>query len=170
MIRQATILDASAIAQIHVQTWQIAYRGIVPDSYLDALSIEQRVEQWRSILSKSAAGTWVSEVDKEIVGWISFGQSRDQDAHKTGEIYAIYVQSTMWRYGIGRELMALAEEQLWRSKVETITLWVLEDNVSGREFYTTLGYSFDGTKREENTGGKMLVDYRYVKCCRSGAE
>lgn len=38
MIRQATPQDARAIAEIHVDTWQSACKGIVPDEFFENLS------------------------------------------------------------------------------------------------------------------------------------
>jgi hypothetical protein len=40
-VRPATPDDADAIASVHVRSWQAAYRGIVPDAMLDALSIQR---------------------------------------------------------------------------------------------------------------------------------
>ncbi len=47
IVRKAKIEDATGIAEVHVLTWQCAYRGQIPDSYLDGLSIEKRTEGWR---------------------------------------------------------------------------------------------------------------------------
>ncbi|MDJ0692874.1 GNAT family N-acetyltransferase [Mastigocoleus sp. MO_188.B34] len=163
MIRQATIQDASAIAQIHIHTWEIAYSGIVPDSHLTALSVENRTQRWLSTLSKSLTNTLVYQLDGKLVGWISLGISRDQDVSEAGEIYAIYVQPEMWGYGIGKDLMKFGEEQLWQRKVKSIVLWVLEDNFRARKFYQKGGYTLDGTKKELTIGEKMLSACRYVK-------
>ena len=39
-IRPATPRDVTAIATIHVETWQVVYRGQVPDEYLERLSVD----------------------------------------------------------------------------------------------------------------------------------
>ena len=36
-VRRATVDDADAIGWIHVESWQVAYRGLVPDWYLGSL-------------------------------------------------------------------------------------------------------------------------------------
>jgi hypothetical protein len=50
MIRRATINDARAIAEVHVKSWQVAYRGLLPEDFLQNLSVERREEQWRRAL------------------------------------------------------------------------------------------------------------------------
>ena len=41
-VRSARPGDAEAIAQLHVASWRVAYRGIVDDAYLDALDVGAR--------------------------------------------------------------------------------------------------------------------------------
>jgi hypothetical protein len=40
VVREASVNDAAAIADLHVRAWQMAYRGIVPDAILDGMSID----------------------------------------------------------------------------------------------------------------------------------
>ena len=41
-IRKATPEDARQIAEILVEDWKTAYRGIIDDDYLDSLNVEER--------------------------------------------------------------------------------------------------------------------------------
>jgi hypothetical protein len=59
IVRPATVEDAPAIAAIHVRVWQYAYRGIVPDSFLDSLSSERRTDQWMAALSQPGPKVFV---------------------------------------------------------------------------------------------------------------
>ena len=38
-LRDATPADALDIATVHVESWQVGYRGLMPDEVLDGLSI-----------------------------------------------------------------------------------------------------------------------------------
>jgi len=51
-IRAARFEDAQQIAEVHVASWQVAYRGILSDSLLDSLSVEAWTEQWQERLSR----------------------------------------------------------------------------------------------------------------------
>ena len=91
-IRPAVESDARAVAEAHVRTWQSAYRGIVPDAYLDALSSDRREIAWRESIARGSPELWVADSQSEITGWVAFGRSRDDDAAPTaGEVEAIYV-------------------------------------------------------------------------------
>lgn len=49
-VRTARLKDAFALGSLHVRAWRHAYRGLMPDSLLDSLDEQQRIEQWRQLL------------------------------------------------------------------------------------------------------------------------
>src|SRR5258708_35048119 len=52
-VRTARFEDARQIAEVHVSSWQAAYRGIVPDTLLDSLSVEAWTGLWQERLSQA---------------------------------------------------------------------------------------------------------------------
>jgi ribosomal protein S18 acetylase RimI-like enzyme len=164
IIRPAGPEDALEIATIHVEAWRVAYRGIVPDDYLRALSIEQRHARWRQIL-EAGGSVWVAEDGDKAVGWISAARSRDVDASQTtGEIWAVYVDPGHWGKGAGRALCAAAEGELRRQGFTDITLWVLKDNERALQFYVSTGLIRDACEdRIIQLGGKALREVRMRK-------
>ena len=125
MLCLATIEDAEAIATIHVRTWQSAYEGILPAPYLAALSIQERANLWRRIISEQNATVLLAVARRREVGFISFGPTRDKDGKEKAEIYAIYVLSEFWNQGIGRELLDEAERRIKDNHFIALTLRVL---------------------------------------------
>lgn len=163
-IRWAEVDDACAIAEVHVASWQAAYRGIVPSDVLEQLSVEQRAIRQREQILKHPRSAAVVMSDQRIVGFCAFGDCRDDDkpGGVTGEIIAIYLEPSHWRRGFGSRLLRWAEDQLrLRKKTEAI-LWVLEDNNQSRHFYEAMGYQPDGA-RKMDTIGIALPHVRYAR-------
>ncbi|MFO1368949.1 MAG: GNAT family N-acetyltransferase [Marinagarivorans sp.] len=162
-IRPATLSDARQIAEVHVSSWQYAYRGLVPDSYLDRLSVDKRETAWQRSISDGAPELWVAEQNSKILGWVAFGPSRDDDASPSvGEIEAIYILPDYWRQGVGRELWLVAQNRLIARNFSTVTLWVLTDNERAIQFYLTIGFSLDHhASRASERDGKVLTEARY---------
>lgn len=162
-IRPAVLGDAAAIAKVHIASWQEAYTGIVPAEILDNLDVQRREEQWRAHLQdaeRESIRIWVAEREGEIVGFASFGPSRDEDADRhTWELYAIYLTPEAWGRGVARELMRTVLAQ--PEAAETVTLWVLADNERARHFYRRHGFTPDGTERLEDFGPAQLQEVRY---------
>jgi ribosomal protein S18 acetylase RimI-like enzyme len=147
-IRDAEVSDAEAIARIHVRSWQVAYRGMIPDSLLDNLSVQDRVIQWHKRLADHKESTLVVEAGGNIAGWATFGQSRDDDADaRTGELTAIYLDPLVWGRGLGKLLYREIEKRLQQAAFTEVTLWVLEVNSRARRFYSSMGYGEDGTTK-----------------------
>ena len=60
-IRPTRMEDIPEIAGVHVRSWQAAYRGLLPQGYLDGLDPSQRIGQWEESLSaadRSDGGTF----------------------------------------------------------------------------------------------------------------
>jgi ribosomal protein S18 acetylase RimI-like enzyme len=171
-IRSATADDARAIATIHVEAWRAAYRGIVPDEYLDSLSIDGRESTWRQNLLAADTSTWVAQESDAVVGWISAGPSRDTDADRSAdEIWAVYVAPERWGKGVGSSLCLQAEQHLRTDGCIAVTLWVLKDNERAVKFYQSNGFVLDiGATKERERGGKTLSEVRFRKPLIAGCE
>ena len=163
-IREAVPADARAIAEIHVRSWQAAYRGQLTDDFLDALAVEDRLDQHRRSLEEPRAGwtTWVVEEGAGPVGFAVTGPSEDADAgERTAEVYAIYLDPERLGTGTGRRLFEHAVEDLRSRGFRTATLWVLETNVRARRFYEAAGWANDGTVTSERVDCEMRPTVRY---------
>ncbi len=147
LVRTARPEDARPVAEVHVASWRHAYRGLLAEEYLERLSVEDREAMWLGAFSDPdlRSGAFVAEVDGRIVGFASFGPSRDEDVPEgTGEVPAIYVDPSMLGTGVGRELFGAATLALRDAGFARATLWVLEANALARRFYEKAGWSWDG--------------------------
>jgi GNAT superfamily N-acetyltransferase len=164
-IRRALPADARAIAEVTVRGWQTAYRDLMPDEFLDGLSVAGREAAWREMLDRDAGGgvpAWLAERGGRGVGFVSSGPPRDHDVPlPAAEVYAIYVLPEEWRTGIGRSLLEAAVGH-WRSHgATTLVLWVLEGNGPARAFYEALGWEPDGGRQKLEIAGTSLAELRY---------
>jgi GNAT superfamily N-acetyltransferase len=159
-LRLATPDDARGVAVVHVRTWQEAYRGMVPDELLDALSIDERVKAYAKfrVLDDPERPLYVAEIDGDIVGFANVGPSREEQ--DTGELYAIYVRASHWDTGVGRALMVTGVDWLAQRYPDS-TLWVLGSNDRARRFYERGGWRVDGTTKDDDRGSFVLSEVRY---------
>lgn len=163
-IRDPTAADARAVAEVHVRSWQAAYRGLMPDDFLDSLSVEDREREWRAWLASPPPreGGLVAEEDGKVLGFVRFGPSRDEGGRQdAGEVYAIYVVPEAFRTGTGRELFARASRMLRERGFTEATLWVLEANERARHFYEAAGWRPDGAVSTERMDCLRMPTVRY---------
>jgi ribosomal protein S18 acetylase RimI-like enzyme len=162
--RRATIDDAAKIAHLLITAWRTAYRGIVPDSYLQSLSLEERTERLRQSFLEEARSTYLAETGDELLGFVTIGPNRDPDvdAACVGEIRGIYLAPEHWRQGIGTYLLMQGQRILKRRGYAQATLWVLAANIRARRFYEAMGFRVDGATQELSFGA-VLQAFRYRK-------
>ena len=135
MIRQATIEDASRIAEISIFTKRMNYRAIfrndkvsfgemqvypLADSYIHNPQLLQ--------------GIWVFD-DEFVKGFINIDGKR---------IAELYVDSFFENQGIGGRLLSFAVTK------GCDTLWVLDKNTDAQRFYSHLIFEPKGKKYERN--------------------
>lgn len=170
-IRAATPDDARRIAEIHVAGWQSAYRGQMPDSLLDGLSVDLRAETRRRDLETPRSPehrTWVAEDGGRIVAFAMTGPSRDADAAAdVAELFALYADPARWGTGSGRALMAHVIADLSGRGMAEITLWVLASNARARRFYGIAGFRADEVERHESFAGASLKELRCRRACNA---
>jgi GNAT superfamily N-acetyltransferase len=165
-IRLAAVPDAADIAEVHVRSWQGAYRGLMPQEHLDALDPAARAERWtRSLGAVDGihAGVLVAEGHEGVQGFASFGPTRDPDENpeQVGEVTAIYLIPAAWGTGCGRALMTAALQRLAVAGYREMTLWVLDTNARARRFYAAAGLHPDGSEKADDSDGFPLRELRY---------
>jgi GNAT superfamily N-acetyltransferase len=162
-LRPAGVDDARAVAEIAVDTWRSTYRGIIPDSVLDALSVAKREASMRERLADPRSGFRMALAEERgrTVGFVAYGPSRDDDARlDAGEVYAIYVRRELWGHGLGGALLAHAVCELRALGSAGVTLWTLGELERTVRFYSHAGFAADGATRTEELDG---VAVRYVR-------
>jgi ribosomal protein S18 acetylase RimI-like enzyme len=166
--------EGAAIARAHVRSWQVAYRGIFPDDYLDRLDdqLAQRTERWEGFIARDVplGRLLVATLDGRIVAFSSFGPAggfRDHGAgalpSQLGEIYGFYTDPSYWRRGAGRALMERTIESLAAAGFEHATLWVLRDNPRARAFYEATGWRATGDESIFRRDGHEAVEICYER-------
>ena len=170
-IRLATETDVDEIARIHVAAWRCAYAKIVPQHYLANLSVEESARRWRGLLADSNRRTAVVESEAHcLIGWASYGKSREALDYAVGELYAIYVGHEHWGTAVGRNLLQHVIDGLSQLQLTGMTLWVLERNRRARRFYEKAGFQANGATKTVSIGGRELTEMRYSRslCDRRG--
>jgi ribosomal protein S18 acetylase RimI-like enzyme len=161
-VRAATTYDRAAVAAVHVRSWQVAYRGLLPDEYLDDLRPQDRAARYTFGTDDPSRQSTIVAVENGVIsGFATMGSSRDPDMPDAGEVYAIYVDPDSWGLGVGRLLMAAARSHLERMGFSRAFLWVFDGNDRAQGFYETDGWLPDGSRREEERWGVMSTEVRY---------
>jgi ribosomal protein S18 acetylase RimI-like enzyme len=175
VVRGAVPADAHAIATVTVQSWRAAYRGLLPDDVLAALSVGDREKRWSASLTAPPANTRVvvAAVAEAVVGFAATGPPlvpEDRADPALGDLYALYLDPEFWRRGIGTRLHSAALDRLRSCGFTHAGLWVLDTNERALRFYDHVGWTDTGrTQLDHGPGGVELSERRLRRDLRSSA-
>ncbi len=146
------------ISNIYEQSWKYAYKGIIPQEYLNSIPSGQ----WCSAIDNPDRHTLVMLVENKIIGTASYCKSRFENYKDWGEIISIYFLPEYIGKGYGKQLLEKAVEELKAMGFKTIFLWVLEGNHRARYFYEKCGFKNSGEYLENIIGGRNLRELQYI--------
>jgi len=114
--RDAVFDDAPEIANVHIRSWQEAYKGLLPHDFLDQrhLLFKNRLELWKALVADPSQKTIVAENPLHgVVGFINGGPGRDEEKKSHLEIYCLYLLKHFWGKKIGFQLLKRNFRKLW---------------------------------------------------------
>jgi GNAT superfamily N-acetyltransferase len=155
IVRKAEKEDVRQIAEILVEDWQKAYRGIIDSDFLDSMSVDQRYE----IEVKRYQKYVVATDGNEILGYAWLEMTEDEAADC--EIIALYVRYSKRNNGIGKRLFQNAVRYFRESGKKKMIIWCLKGNDEARRFYEEVGGKEFRTD-SHNWGGKDYDMISYV--------
>ncbi len=176
-VRRAGDADLDATEAIRARSWRVAYRGLVPNRFLDAIDPDAWAARRRARPDRPEQATFVAELDRAPVGMLWCGPYRtrpqvpdESTALATAEVYAVYVDPPHWGQGAGRVLMDAGLGWLRDRGTSLVRLWVLAGNARSRRFYERYGFVADGATHPYEVDGVSLPELRYtLAIARSGA-
>jgi GNAT superfamily N-acetyltransferase len=144
-IRRAAPADAEALTRLHLDCWDDAYTGLVPQEILDARrdDVPSRIARWGQILA--TRHTSVAEHEEGLIGFVNAAPGVEVPPLEI-QLYALYVRAAWWGTGVGHALLASAVGD------RSAYLWVLEGNDRAIGFYERQGFRLDGAGHEEAEG------------------
>lgn len=152
---------------MHLASWRWAYRGLLPDAYLDRMRLDELAARWwrRLAVREMEESIGVVEQDGRVRGFITYGPNRDDPTWLgyAGEIYMLYLEPELTGHGLGAQLMVRACDDLTRYRCHWVVVWVLARNHAARRFYERLGFQLDGARRWDPFADRSVPVLRYAK-------
>lgn len=142
IVRPLELADAQAAAALHIETWLDSYRGLLPDSQLDALNLEASIAQWIRILTQSdpkyqllSAGAFRNG---ELIGIAGAGRPRESWGYDS-ELWAINIPKRFQKMGAGKALVRACVQHVLNFGARNMYLYCLIGNDNAMQFYHHLG-------------------------------
>lgn len=149
--------DRLAVSRVYEESWKYAYRGIIPEDYLNSIP----AGRWAAKLDDPGMRNLVMIEGEAIIGAASYCPARAAGMEGFGEIVSIYLLPEYMGKGCGAKLLAAAIDGLRQMDFHDIYLWVLEENLPARRFYEKHGFFAADIYLADNIGGRPLREVQY---------
>lgn len=153
IIRKREQKDCYGIAHVVTVAWNETYKGIVPDWFLEELKNNEKERAQKSLdnFDINNNNQFVLEINNEVVGFVNFGITDDNEFNNCGEIIALYIIEKFKGNGLGRKLVEKAIEEIKLLGCDKMIIACLKGNPSN-EFYKHIGgvYIKDGVYKRLN--------------------
>ena len=150
--REAIAADCVAVAEVHLRSWRESYAGIVPQTFLDKMSVENQAKAFETRFRDDSYKMYIAELpERGVVGFADFGQPRESIGAYEAELYAIYILPKFQGKGVGEKLFNLVLESLVRNGKSSMYLLALAVSPY-KSFYEKMGGLIVGRKQIEIEG------------------
>ena len=158
-VRAAAAHDAEAMGRVAARSWEVTYRGMLPDAVLDEW-MSTVTDGWKAAFANAPADTpwrpWVAELDGAVVGYATTTPAKDlflPPPDGAGEVTNLYLDPDVIGTGTGRRLYEHAVEDLRHRGFDPLVIWAFRDNLRAVRFYERMGLVVDVPEHTWLLGG-----------------
>ncbi len=153
--------DLLAVSHVYEQSWKYAYKGIIPQAYLDSIP----AGRWAAGIAAGGMRSLCAIHNGQVIGTAAICKSRWAEYPDCGEIVSVYLLPAYMGKGYGRALLRRCAAELRAMGFRRILLWVLEENMRARRFYENNGFASAEVYRNDTIGGRDLREVMYLMKC-----
>ena len=155
LVRDATVDDLAAIADVHAAAWQVAYRDLFEPDFLTGL-LTRTHELWTRILDDPAFGEQTLLVAERGTRIAAFAYMVPTSQDREMEISAFYAHPSAWGSGVAHTLIDGVWDAL-NGVADRASFWTLSGFNRARKFYLRCGFAETGNTREIDYGDRRPV-------------
>lgn len=156
-IRLAIPADAPDMAEIHMRSWEVAYKNIIPAEYIREKNAG-RPAMWQKTLVEGKYPHRVIQLDGKTVDIMNVAPPQDDDVgNDCFELHGIYLHPNYYRQGIGTQAMEYAIDIARGFNKTIMIVWVFAENINSIKFYEKCRFIADGKTKILNCGKPLIA-------------
>lgn len=163
IIRNATINDIPEVAQLHVDSWNKTYKGIIAQDHLDNMKNNMNKRITRMEEEFDLRKMIVATIDNEIVAFSEYTLTNEfsKDLDIDCELCGLYVKNQYEGTGIGSKMFNYVMNEFIKNNNKMMGLWCVKENTNAINFYKSKGGKQEAEKRFE-LAGKEYSEIAFV--------
>lgn len=136
-IREANAEDIESIANLYVVNWKKTYLGLLPDNFLNRLSVNDEIKKWQRYLTKEKHRIFVAYENEIFLGFSACKE--DEELNNCLYLDSLHVYETSRGKGVGTKLINTIGNYAYIKGYEHISICVVKGNDKAKRFYEKMG-------------------------------
>lgn len=159
-IEKASIKDAYTLADLKISIWQTVYKNILPDEYLDNLSVEERENKYHKELSNDhCTDIYLLKSSQNIIGTLKIKYYTDEKNNCCASIEDLYILPQYHTKGFGGYALKYTVNEAMIHDCRFLTAWIIESNTTVRNMAIKYGFIETNNIRIHAKTGIELIKY-----------
>ena len=160
LIEKASKEDAYVLAELKINIWKDVYKNILPEQYLNNLSIEKKTQKYLKELQDDSSINifFIKTNPNNIIGTLRIRYYYNFNK-KYACIEDLYLVSSYHAKGFGGAAFKFAVDKAKSQHCNFLTAWIVENNKSARKLATKYGFLETNSVRLHTDTGSKLIQY-----------
>lgn len=162
-INKVYVKDSDEYAKLKLQVWKTCYKDILPDTYLNNISIQKKGDKYRKDMQDSNSSTEYFFIDLYCnhIGVLRLNYYKDLMQEKGMCIMDLYLLQQYQSKGYGGVIWGFIKKQAIIHNCRFITAWILEKNQVAKALVQKIGFNQSTHIKIHEETKAYLVEYNY---------
>ena len=136
-IREANAEDIEPIASLYVMNWKKTYVGLLPDNFLNGLTVNEGIKKWQEYLNKEKHMIFVAYENEKILGFSACKE--DEELKNCLYLDSLHVSETSRGKGVGTKLINTVGSYAYIKGYEHMSICIVKGNDNAKRIYEKMG-------------------------------
>ncbi|WP_294404113.1 GNAT family N-acetyltransferase [uncultured Clostridium sp.] len=136
-IREADAGDIEAIANLYVMNWKKTYIGLLPDNFLNGLTIDGGIKKWQEYLTKENNRIFVAYENENFLGFSACKE--DEELKNCLYLDSLHVSEASRGKGVGTKLINTVGNYAYIKGYEDMSICIVKGNDKAKRIYEKMG-------------------------------
>lgn len=136
-IREANAEDIEPIASLYVMNWKKTYVGLLPDNFLNGLTVNEGIKKWQEYLNKEKHRIFVAYENEKILGFSACKE--DEELKNCLYLDSLHVSETSRGKGVGTKLINTVGSYAYIKGYERMSICIVKGNDNAKRIYKKMG-------------------------------
>ena len=136
-IREANAEDIEPIASLYVMNWKKTYVGLLPDNFLNGLTVNEGIKKCQEYLNKEKHRIFVAYENEKILGFSACKE--DEELKNCLYLDSLHVSETSRGKGVGTKLINTVGSYAYIKGYEHMSICIVKGNDNAKRIYEKMG-------------------------------